>query len=268
MHPLIGADDVAARLDDPTQAVVDVRWYLTDHDLGARRYAEAHIPGAAYLDVEQDLSDLSVPDAGRHPLPDREAFADLLGAKGIGNQSSVAVYDDAGGSVAARLWWMLRWLGHEDVAVIDGGFPAWISAGLPVESIRPPVEPTEFVVGEPLTGTVDRDWVAARSGRLFDARARERHRGLVEPVDPLPGHIPGAENVPATSVVDSTGRFLPPDGLADLLGDTDGSAAACGSGVNACVLILAAVAAGLPEPALYPGSYSEWSRAGMPVETG
>ena len=146
MHPIIRVDDLADRLGDPELRVVDTRWYLTDHHLGARNYAEGHVPGAVYLDVEEDLSDLSVPDAGRHPLPDRETFADLLGAKGIGNDSSVVVYDDAGGAVAARLWWMLRWLGHEDVAVLDGGFPAWQAAGHPVEAITPPVEPTEFVI--------------------------------------------------------------------------------------------------------------------------
>lgn len=270
--PIIDPDEVAERLDDPTLRVVDVRWYLSDPTLGAVRYAEGHVPGAVFLDLEDDLSDTSVPDAGRHPLPDRQTLATRLGEVGIGSGHDVVAYDDASGSIAARAWWLLRWLGHERVAVLDGGWPAWVRAGHPVSRVVPDHPPAMFAVSAPLTTTVGRAEVADRAGAvLVDARAPERFRGETEPVDPVAGHIPGAVNLPTGSLVDGNGRFLAPEALAGRLAPVlgDGRAmASCGSGVTACAVILAAVAAGLPEPALYPGSYSEWSMAGLPTEQG
>lgn len=267
MRPLIDAAELVGRLH--TVRVLDVRWSLADPAGGRLAHAESHIPGAVFLDVETDLSDGSMPDAGRHPLPDPDTLAARFGAAGIDDDTPVVVYDDSGGSVAARAWWLLRWLGHVDVAVLDGGWSAWVSGGHPVESGVPDSSPATFTLRPSLTRTVDRESVATRRGRLIDARAPERWRGDVEPVDPEPGHIPGAENVPTGELLDSTGRFLAPDVLATRLGPVDADTiASCGSGVTACAVILAAVAAGLPEPALYPGSYSEWVRAGLPVERG
>jgi thiosulfate/3-mercaptopyruvate sulfurtransferase len=267
--PLVGVGDLARRLDDLTLRVVDVRWYLGDPGRGRAEYEAGHVPGAAFLDLDVDLSDHSVEDAGRHPLPGRDAFAATLGGVGIGNEHHVVAYDASGGSVAARLWWMLRWLGHERVSVLDGGWPAWIDQGHPVAVAGSPHPPSHFVAGAPLTRVVDRIAVASRSGVLLDARAPERWRGDVEPVDPVAGHIPGSVNVPSTALLDATHRFLAPGALRSLLveaGTGPGTIASCGSGVTACALVLAAVAAGLPEPALYPGSFSEWSTAGLPTE--
>lgn len=268
--PIVDPDEVAERLGDPTLRVVDVRWYLSAPTLGEVRYAEGHVPGAVFLDLDDDLSDTSVPDAGRHPLPDRQALATRLGEVGIGSGHDVVAYDDAAGSIAARLWWLLRWLGHERVAVLDGGWPAWVRAGHPVSRVVPDHPPALFAISDPLTTTVGRTDVADRGDTvLVDARAPERFRGEVEPVDPVPGHIPGAVNVPTGAVVGADGRFLAPEALAHRLAPVIGqrpAIASCGSGVTACAVILGAVAAGLPEPALYPGSYSEWSTAGLPVE--
>lgn len=270
MEPLVSPEALSERLDDPSLRVVDVRWYLADPGLGRRRYATSHIPGAVFLDLESDLSDLSVPDAGRHPLPDRERLAEVLGERGIGSEHDVVAYDDSGGAIAARLWWLLRWLGHANVAVLDGGWHAWESARLPVTEVVPTHAPGTMVPHPSLTRLVDRQTVANRGDHvLYDARAPERYRGEDEPIDPVAGRIPGAVNIPTASLLGEGGRFLPPDQLAMTLGPTtESSIASCGSGVTACAVILAAVAAGLPEPALYPGSYSEWSRAGLPVESG
>jgi thiosulfate/3-mercaptopyruvate sulfurtransferase len=267
--PLISAEQLARRLDGDTR-VVDVRWYLQDPGLGRRRYASAHLPGAVFLDLDTDLSDTTVEDAGRHPLPDRETLAGLLGRLGIGNQHTVVAYDDSGGAIAARLWWLLRWLGHADVAVLDGGWRAWTDAGLPTTPDVPEHPPASFTIHPPLTKVVDRSTVQHRGDSvLYDARAPERYFGEVEPVDPIAGRIPGAVNIPTATLLGPGGRFLPPEELATTLGPTtEQSIASCGSGVTACAVILAAVAAGLPEPALFPGSYSEWSRAGLPVASG
>ncbi len=269
MGPIIPADELAGRLDGDTR-VVDVRWYLQDPGLGRRRYATSHLPGAIFLDLESDLSDTGVRDAGRHPLPDRDALAGLLGRVGIGNEHTVVAYDDSGGAIAARLWWLLRWLGHEAVAVLDGGWRAWTEAGFPTTEEVPDHPATSFVATAPLTKVVDASTVSRRGEAvLYDARAPERFLGEVEPVDPVPGRIPGAVNIPTATLLGPGGRFLPPDELRTTLGPTtEQSIASCGSGVTACAVILAAVAAGLPEPALYPGSYSEWSRAGLPVSSG
>lgn len=270
MGPLMSVDELSGRLGDPRTRVVDVCWYLQDPGLGRRRYLSSHVPGAVFLDLETELSDTDVPDAGRHPLPNREGFAELLGSRGIGDDHVVVAYDDSGGAIAARLWWLLRWLGHEDVAVLDGGRRAWDEAGLPTTDEVPVHPPATFTARPPLTRVVDRSAVANRGDNvLYDARAPERFLGEVEPVDPVAGRIPGAVNIPTASLLGPGGRFLSPDELRSTLGPTtEQSIASCGSGVTACAVILAAVAAGLPEPALFPGSYSEWSRAGLRVESG
>lgn len=271
--PIVDPDGVAERLDDPSLRIVDVRWSLADpHEGGRVAYGAGHVPGAVFLDLETELSDPSVPDAGRHPLPSRQALARLLGSRGIGSEHTVVAYDDAGGSIAARLWWLLRWLGHEDVVVLDGGWPAWVAAGHPTTTEVPRLPPARFEVRPPLTATVDRHGVADRGDAvLVDARAAERFRGDVEPVDPVPGHIPGAVNLPTAALLGPDGRWPDPTSLRERLTSVVGEGpaiASCGSGVTACAVILGAVAAGLAEPALYPGSYSEWSTAGLPVERG
>jgi thiosulfate/3-mercaptopyruvate sulfurtransferase len=203
---------------------------------------------------------------GRHPLPSVDLFVSKLRSWGIGNASQVVAYDDAGGAFAARLWWMLRWLGHEAVAVLDGGFPAWVAEGRPVTAELPLVSPGDFTPRPRPDLLVTAALLAApesRAGKLFDARAPERYRGDIEPIDPVAGHIPGAENLPfAENLRD--GRFKPAAELrarlAAALGATQPEDAVvyCGSGVTACHDVLAFAQAGLPLPKLYAGSWSEW----------
>lgn len=269
---LISTVDLAARLDDPTLRIADCRWYLGDGDRGRRAYADAHIPGALHVDLERDLS--RFPGPGRHPLPGRQVFAERLGALGIGDRHTVVAYDDRSGAVASRLWWMLRDVGHRDVAVLDGGLEAWLAEGRPVTADVPSHGPAALTVRPGPTRSIDRTGIAAAEGGLvlLDARAPERYRGETEPIDPLAGHIPGARSAPLDGNLDANGRFLPPDDLArryrDLGADGDDVVVYCGSGVTACHDALAMVVAGLPEPMLYPGSWSDWSTAGMPVATG
>lgn len=269
---LVAVDWLADRLEDPDIRVLDVRWYLSDHDQGRREYAEGHLPGAVFLDIEDDLSDTTRPGEGRHPLPDPGDLAGTLGRLGVGTAHTVVVHDDGPGVVAARAWWLLRHLGHADTHVLDGGISAWRGAGLPVDDLVPDHPPTTFDIRVRGDDTVTMEDVVGRGTVvLLDARAPERYRGEVEPVDPVPGHIPGAVNLPNAALVGGDGRFLPPEVLrsrfaAAGVDPEHDVVASCGSGVTACHLILGAVAAGLPEPRLYPGSYSQWSRAGRPVE--
>jgi len=282
---LISAAELAAHLDDPDLRIADVRWSLATPAAGRVAYAEAHLPGAVFLDLDTVLTAAEGP--GRHPLPDPAAFAAALGALGIGREHRVLAYDDAGGTVAARLWWMLDALGHARAAVLDGGIAAWRAAGLPLTAevpTRPPVEPGARVTAAPTwPRTIDRAALAPRLGTvtLLDARAPERYRGEVEPIDPVAGHIPTALSAPTGSFLAPDGRFLAPGALRArfeaLAEAAEGRSVAaadrpvvvqCGSGVNACQLALAARVAGLPDPLLYPGSYSDWSRAGMPIATG
>ena len=277
---LIGAAQLAAHLDDPDLRIADVRWSLAAPTAGRTAYAEAHLPGAIFVDLDSVLTAPSGP--GRHPLPDPAAFAAALGALGIGRRHRVVAYDDAGGTVAARLWWMLDVLGHRRAAVLDGGIAAWRAAGLPLTATvpaHPAVPVLERVVADVGGGawprTIARAELTRRLGTLalLDARAPERYRGDIEPIDPVAGHIPTAVNAPTASFLAPDGRFLEPAALAArfaALGAGGGLPAvvACGSGVNACQLALALRAAGLPDPLLYPGSYSDWSRSGMPVATG
>lgn len=275
--PLVQPEELAARLGDPAVIVADVRWYL-DGRSGREAYERGHLPGAVFVDLDTVLAGAPETGAGRHPLPDPGVFAGALGRLGIGEDVLVVAYDDAGGAVAARLWWMLRAVGQR-AGVLDGGITSWTGS---VETgggaDRPVVArtPTPW----PRAAIVDADEVAAISegrapGVLLDARAPERFAGEVEPVDPRAGHIPGARNAPFAGNLDpATGRFRSADELrvryAGLTGEPPPPVIAyCGSGVTACHALLALEVAGLPGGRLFPGSWSEWiARHDRPIATG
>jgi thiosulfate/3-mercaptopyruvate sulfurtransferase len=269
---LISPEELFDRLSDPSLRVADVRWYLGKPGRGRALYDEGHIPRAIFVDVDTVLAAHDGP--GRHPLPDPAVFARALGALGIGDEQEVVVYDDVGGSVAARLWWMLDNLGHRAVRLLDGGLPAWIAAGLPLQTAIGTYPPASLKLAPTWQRVIDRDGLRDRLGTvtLLDARAGERYRGEVEPVDPVPGHIPTAVSAPALGNVGRDGRLLPPEALLERyrgFGAADAPAiTSCGSGVTACLNALAMRVAGLPDPILYAGSYSDWSSAGEPVATG
>jgi len=276
--PLISAADLRALLSsDPDRVrIVDCRWYLGRPGDGHAAWAAGHLPGAIHLDLDDDLADLDGFGApGRHPLPSPTVFADRLGAAGIGDEHLVVAYDDVGGWVAARLWWMLDVLGHREVAVLDGGIEAWTAAGGTLSTEAPAWPPASLHLAEAWTGVISREELKARLGSvvLLDARAPARYRGEVEPIDPVAGHIPTARNAPVDGNL-ADGRFRPPAELAErfrALG-ADGSAGpvvtSCGSGTSALHHAIAMRLAGLPDPILYVGSYSDWSRSGEPIATG
>lgn len=269
---ILAPADLLARLDDPAIRLVDTRWYLGRPGDGRRVYEAGHLPGAIFLDLDTDLSAPSGP--GRHPLPDAVDFGQRLAALGIGAEHLVVAYDDAGGGVAARLWWMLDDLGHERATVLDGGLAGWLAAGGELTTEPACWPPARLRLRESWARTIDCDELRSRLGRvtLLDARAPERYRGEVEPVDPVAGHIPTALNAPLSGNLDAGGRFRPRRELTErfrALGVADGPVVtSCGSGTNACQNALAMRLAGLPAPLLYPGSFSDWSRAGLPVATG
>ncbi len=271
---LISPGALAARLDDPTLRVVDARWVLGSPGLGRKAYDAGHIPGAIFLDVDTDL--VAPEGPGRHPLPAPAAFRGRLEAAGIGSEHDVVAYDDVGGWVAARLWWMLDDLGHERAAVLDGGYPAWVAEGHPVTREVPTYPPVRLELAEHWTKTIDRAEVADSLGRvvLLDARGGPRYRGETEPIDPVPGHIPTARHAPTDGNLGPDGRLLDAAALKERFralgaGGTEGPVVtSCGSGVSACFNSLAMRVAGLPDPILYPGSYSDWSRSGMPIAVG
>jgi thiosulfate/3-mercaptopyruvate sulfurtransferase len=251
--------------------VVDCRWALGSPGAGRRAWEEGHIPSAHFLDVEDDLSRPPRPGEGRHPLPDARAFAAAAADAGIGADSAVVTYDEAGEGGAARLWWLLRHFGHDRVAVLDGGLRGWRAAGGPLDD----VPPRPWVSGQPFKPRERRNDVASAdqlvaglfedSLAVVDARAPARFRGEMEPIDPVAGHIPGAANVSFSSVAPG-GRYLPPGELRELLdpGSDRELVAYCGSGVTATSLVLAAEVAGL-DARLYPGSWSEWCARGLPA---
>jgi len=268
---LIAPDELRARLGDPVLRICDVRWWLTDPGKGRRDYAAGHIPGAVFVGMESDLAAAEGP--GRHPLPSPAAFAGRMAALGIGDEHDVVAYDDAGGTIAARLWWMLDDLGHRGVRVLDGGIAAWTAAGGPLAGEVPAFPPARLTLRSAWTRVLDRGAVTERLRRgdisLMDARAPERYRGDVEPVDPVPGHIPGAVSRPTAGNLAPDGRFLDPAALRARFVDLEPAiVTSCGSGVTACHNALAMRLAGLPAPVLYPGSYSDWATAGLPVATG
>ena len=211
---LIAPLDLAARLGDQDLRVVDVRWYLGEPGRGRRAYDAGHLPGAIFLDMDTDLAATSGP--GRHPLPQPALLAERLGRAGIGSDDFIVACDDVTGWVAARLWWMLDDLGHARVALLDGGFPAWIAAGLPVTTEIASLPPARLSLADHWTRVVDRDQLLGRLGEVvvLDARAPARYRGEIEPIDPVAGHIPTARNAPTADNLGPDGRFLPPDALA------------------------------------------------------
>lgn len=324
--PLVSAETLAAWVasGDPRLRVIDVRWYLGQpRGTGRAAYAAGHIPGAIFLDVDDEL--VAPVGPGRHPLPDPVDFRRSLETAGIADGQTVVAYDDVGGWVAARLWWMLEDLGWDGggrvtwvptdrpsalpgqsgapvrraatgrVAVLDGGFPAWESHGLPISTDVPSYPRGRLSLRDRWTRTIDRVALKARLGEvvLLDARAGARYRGETEPIDPVPGHIPTAVNAPTDGNLGPEGGFLPPAvlrarferlaneairegaahvGAANPTSDPGRempeAVTSCGSGVSACHNALAMRLAGLPDPILYPGSYSDWSRSGEAIAVG
>ena len=258
---LISVAELAGRIDDPDVVVCDVRWYLTDHDRGRREYEEAHLPGARFVDLHTDLAGGA--GGGRHPLPTVEAFAAVLGRNGVQSGSFVVAYDSAGGATAARLWWMLRSVGHGRVVVLDGGYPAWVAAGHPVTADVPPESGATYSPAPDWTGVVDADMVAqsaALGGTIIDARSPERFRGESEPIDARAGHIPGAINRFHEDTIGADGLHLSgPELVKQFAGVGMNAIVYCGSGVTACHDLLVMSTIGLPGGRLYPGSWSQWS---------
>ena len=273
--PLISPESLAGILGQPNLRIVDARWYLGKPGAGRAAYDAAHLPGAIHLDVDGDLADPPGTGRGRHPLPDPGAFARRLAEAGIGDDDLVVAYDDVGGWVAARLWWMLDSLGHRAVAVLDGGFQAWNETGLPTTTDVPAWPPARLTLAPKWKGVIDRETLRDRLGSVLplDARAGPRYRGETEPIDPVAGHIPTARSAPNTDNLGPDGRFLGPEAL-EARFDNLGAAGDvevvtyCGSGVSATHNSLAMRVAGLPDPLLYPGSWSDWSTAGYPAATG
>ncbi len=272
--PIVSVGWLGDHIDDPALRVADVRWSLTGRS-GRERYEEGHLPGAIFLDLDRDLSSPGE-GPGRHPLPAAEKLGGVLGAAGVGDEHLVVAYDDAGGSVAARLWWLFGHFGHDGrAAVLDGGIDAWVGAGLPITTEPAGHRAAHWTPAEPRDDVVDANAVAGRSPEvvLLDARAPERYRGEAEPVDPRAGHIPGAHSAPWGDNLDGEGRFLPPEQLRERYSALGAGArpviASCGSGITATHDLLALELAGLGGGRLYEGSWSDWSSdPERPVATG
>lgn len=265
---LIDCQALAQQLDNPDWVIVDCRFDLMQPQAGHAAYLAGHLPGAVYADLNEDLSAPVTAQTGRHPLPDPQQLAERLGRWGVSNHSQVVAYDAGNGAFAVRLWWLLRWLGHNAVAVLDGGLAAWQAANLPL-SPSPSAERRNHFEARlhpalALRTEEVRLAIRAHAITLLDARAAPRYAGEVEPIDPVAGHIPGAQNLPFEGNLDASGRFLPVDSLrerfAPYASDTGLVVHMCGSGVTACHNLLAMEIAGLTGTKLYAGSWSEWIR--------
>jgi thiosulfate/3-mercaptopyruvate sulfurtransferase len=276
---LISVNDLARHLDDPAWIVCDCRHDLMNYESGRHAHAEGHIPGARFLHLDEDLSGPKNGRNGRHPLPHPITFTLRLGALGIDNRKQVVAYDASGGCYAARLWWMLRWVGHHRVAVLDGGWDAWVQAAHRVTAEHPVVAGTSYNPELQPQTAVDTAFIASHLNRqdvsVLDARSADRFCGENETLDPVAGHIPGAVNRYFKHNLDESGRFKGARALerefGDLLGNRtpDSVVHQCGSGVTACHNLLAMEIAGLSGSRLYPGSWSEWcSDRARPVATG
>ena len=264
---LISAEELAGSLARVPTVILDCRFSLQDTALGARQYAESHIPGSHYADLDRDLSAPRAKHGGRHPLPAVAALAATFSGWGIDSEppTRVVVYDDNRFAFAARAWWLLRYCGHDNVRVLDGGLRAWAEAGFPVDRNVPARRPGNFVPRLRESMVVDRAQVAALRGEsghcLVDAREQPRFLGLEEPIDPHAGHIEGARNHPWQQVSDARGRFAPRAEQRQRWGDVAGAddiVVYCGSGVTACVDLLSLAELGRDDARLYAGSWSDW----------
>lgn len=278
--PLISASNLLGIIDDHDVGVVDCRFALDDTEKGRREWSTTTLPGARYAHLDIDLSGArGTGERGRHPLPDPDHVAMLRSNWGFDEETLIVCFDDSGGPFAARLWWMLHWIGHSAVTVLDGGWKAWLDVGgttqpgVPIEMARNRIEHSSLPEASPnpemLATSED---LMNGDLHLVDARARERYLGVAEPIDPVAGHIPGALNMPWMENLGPDGRFLPPAELALQWKDVPDAGRAvcyCGSGVTACHNILAAAAAGLARPRLFAPSWSGWIHdPSRPVETG
>jgi len=275
--PLIVASELQVRLNEPNLRVIDCRFDLMNPQAGRLAWLQGHIPGAVYADLDKDLAGPVTEHTGRHPLPETTAACDTFGRLGIDNETTVVVYDSGNGGVASRAWWLLRWLGHQRVALLDGGYAAWNAAGYALESGMNTVEPRTF------NGVANNDLVittaeilargdAIDALNIIDARDAARFSGASEPIDPVAGHIPGTRNLPFGEALQENGCWKSPQELDEMWTSRFGAhpdggyGVMCGSGITACHLVLSARLAGHPEPRLYVGSWSEWIRdSGRPV---
>ncbi|RCX15360.1 thiosulfate/3-mercaptopyruvate sulfurtransferase [Fontibacillus phaseoli] len=280
IDPVVSPKWLLARMYEPDLVIVDCRFALGSPEEGKHSYLASHIPGAVFLDVEQDLSAPVGPHGGRHPLPDPQELAARLGRTGIGHDTRVVAYDDQGGLYAARLWWMLRWLGHDQAYVMDGGFAAWQAGGFPVTDAQRTLVPAAFVPNVRSGMLADVNEVRRTLGDpgvlLVDSRDASRYAGEQEPIDAKAGHIPGAVNRFWKGVLDDQGAWLAEPALRERLAPViraldDGREAIvyCGSGVSACPNVLALHRLGYPQAKLYAGSWSDWiSYSENPIATG
>ncbi|MBU1690367.1 MAG: sulfurtransferase [Gammaproteobacteria bacterium] len=276
---LVSIEELAQHLDDPSWIIFDCRFTLTDPEAGQRAYLHGHIPGARYAHLDDDLSSPITPTSGRHPLPIPQLLSEKLGLWGVDSAKQVIVYDDSFGSMAVRMWWLLRWLGHDAVALLNGGLPMWMRQKLPVTSDPSKILPSQFIPH--LQSSMQADATEVDQARqdynrvIIDARPEDRFNGEREPLDKVAGHIPGSINWCFEENIDFDSTYLPAEELREaylnLLHDIPPQQVihVCGSGVTACHNILAMEIAGLPSGKLYPGSWSEWiTDSSRPIEVG
>ena len=267
---IISAQQLNSIIENDSVRVFDCRFSLKDPQGGLKSYQAGHLPGAQFADMDTQLSAPMTQTSGRHPLPEPEKFAEQLQAWGVNNDTQVIAYDDMSGAFAARLWWMMRWLGHDSVAVLDGGLPKWTEAGYALAQESGAFAPGAFKATANMRWLVDIDSVqrrlAADSITLIDARSADRFTGKDQKTDPVPGHIPGAKNLPFAGNLDQNGLFQNPQAIrarfAAVIQDQSGDKVVnmCGSGVTACHNLLAQAVAGLPPGRLFVGSWSQWIR--------
>jgi thiosulfate/3-mercaptopyruvate sulfurtransferase len=280
-NTLTNTDELAAHLGDPHWVIIDCRFTLSDPTAGRAAYQAGHIPGAFYAHLDEDLAAPIVPGVtGRHPLPDPKVLSEKLCGWGVGINRQVVVYDDSYGSIAARLWWMIRWLGHPSVALMDGGYQKWARENRPITAETWPAPSRGVCPSLPersqwLSSAQVLGQIGSGHGKLLDSRMEMRFRGEVDPIDPVAGHVPGAINWPFDENLDMDGTFLAPEALREtyqaLLRGTPPEKVVhmCGSGVTACHSLLAMEVAGLPGSKLYAGSWSEWiTDPARPIATG
>ena len=254
---LITANELASLDSTPNLRIIDCRWALTDPPLGRTQFNEAHIPTAQYMPLEPELSD-PAGSRGRHPLPEKQRFADVLGSYGIDNGSSLIAYDDGTCTFACRLWWMMRWVGHTDVRVLDGGLHQWTEQGFETTIEVEQPSKCQFEVHPSLTKSCGPDELLGGEHKLIDARSHDRFMGQNETIDHTAGHIPGAICYPFDGNQDADKRFKRDSDRFEAFDRGESIVCYCGSGVSATHNVMALLLAGYPEPILYPGSWSEW----------